>query len=215
MCRWSLRTRIGTISMFSPCQITLCRAFALSPPHWLRWSLYWAISFPTIFPCTWILLKLLFLLSITRGHQEQIFPLCVCVCVCWCGSVHRCNHAEMYVLAISVLNNSATPALFASILSKLEQPISFSLSQTLPRFKCLALSSSFLVSWIIHLMLRGLRWPHLPYVYPSRKKCFSLHWAWWLWHLFRLTPPCQVIIRKKPLRTQITAVNHRRLDLRS
>ena len=97
----------------------------------------------------------------------------------------------MYVLAISVLNNSATPALFASILSKLEQLISFSLSQTLPRFKCL--SSRFLVSRIIHLMVRGLRWPNLPYVYPSRKKCFSFHWAWWLWHFLRLTPLCQVI----------------------
>ena len=51
--------------------------------------------------------------------------------------MHRCDHAEIYVLAISVLNNSATPALFASILSKFEQPISFSLSETLPRFKCL------------------------------------------------------------------------------
>ena len=52
---------------------------------------------------------------------------------------------------------------------------------------------------------------NLPYVYPSRKKCFSLHWAWWLWH----SPLCQVIIRKKPLRAQITTVNHRRLDLLS
>ena len=79
----------------------------------------------------------------------------------------------MYVLAISVLNNSATPALFASILSKLEQPIGFSQSQTLPRFKCL--STGFMVSRIIPLMVRGLRWPNLPYVYPSRKKCFSLN----------------------------------------
>ena len=38
----------------------------------------------------------------------------------------------MYVLAISVLNNSATPALFVSILSKLEQPIRFSLSHKRP-----------------------------------------------------------------------------------
>ena len=105
LCRWSLRTRIGTISVFSPCQITLCRAFALSPPHWLRWSLYWAISFPTFFPCTWILLKLLFLLSITCGpSRTNLSSVCVraCVRVCWCGGVHRCDHAEMYVLAISV-----------------------------------------------------------------------------------------------------------------
>ena len=66
--------------------------------------------------------------------------VCVCVCVCVCGArarvcvcvcVCRSDHAEMYVLAISVLNNSATPALFVSILSKLEKPISFSLSSIL------------------------------------------------------------------------------------
>ena len=47
-------------------------------------------------------------------------------------SVNLCDHAEMYVQAISVLNNSATPALFVSILSKLELPMRFSLSHKWP-----------------------------------------------------------------------------------
>ena len=122
--------------------------------------------------------------------RTNLSSVCVCVCVCVsvCVGVVVCTGVTMQRCTCSLFLcwTTVPPLHFLPRSYPNLNNLSASLSQTLPRFKCL--SSGFMVSWIIPLMVRDLRWPNLPYVYPSRKKCFSLNWAWWLWHLFKADP---------------------------